>query len=125
MTFNSLIDVCVRCGEMNHAWSLFAEMQEATIQPDNFTYSTLIKGIKNFGGTDARGHFELEKAFRLLDQIKQRGTLKPDEILYNCLIDACVRFHDINRAVAVFNEMQMARIEPSSVTFGILIKAYG
>lgn len=51
--------------------------------------------------------------------------MKPDEILYNCLIDACVRFHDVHRAVAVFQEMQFSNIKPSSVTYGILIKAYG
>ena len=46
VTYNSLIDVCVRCDKMNSAWGLLSEMQESNIVPDNFTYSTLIKGIK-------------------------------------------------------------------------------
>jgi len=45
--------------------------------------------------------------------------------LYNCLIDACIRLKDFHRAVSVFNEMAMSSIKPSSVTYGILIKAYG
>lgn len=98
-------------------------MQAAEILPDNFTYSTLIKGLKcdhrNFSMRN------LDKAFMLLDQMKKQSQVKPDEILYNCLIDACVRFRDVNRAVAVFQQMSMEGVRPSAVTYGILIKAYG
>lgn len=57
--------------------------------------------------------------------MKKTNSVQPDEVLYNCLIDACVRFRDVNRAVAVFHEMQLAGVKPSAVTHGILIKAYG
>jgi pentatricopeptide repeat domain-containing protein 1 len=119
-----MIDVCVRCDQMDKAWNLLNEMQtEGKLQPDNFTYSTIIKGIK----CDSRNFStrNLDKAFMLLDQMKLQNQVKPDEILYNCLIDACVRFKDVNRAVAVFHQMGMEKIRPSSVTYGILIKAYG
>ena len=60
ITFNSLIDACVRAGVKDKAWSLLGEMKEKDIQPDNFTYSTLIKGIKN------ETHiYELDKALQL------------------------------------------------------------
>ena len=122
VTYNSLIDVCVRCDQLESGWALLSEMQEQKICPDNFTYSTLIKGIK---ANNHSSQHDLEKAFHLLAQMKSRGQVKPDEILYNCLIDVCVRFHDLHRAVSVFHEMNIANIKPSSVTFGILIKAYG
>jgi len=126
VTYNSLIDVCVRCDQMPRAWSLLGEMQENNIHPDNFTYSTLIKGIKAHSyHNGSSNQQDLERAFSLLEQMKRQSLVKPDEILYNCLIDACVRFNDLHRAVAVYNEMQMANIKPSSVTYGILIKAYG
>lgn len=47
VTYNSLIDACVRSNRMSHAWTLLNEMQEQNIHPDNFTYSTLIKGIRS------------------------------------------------------------------------------
>lgn len=129
VTYNSIIDACVRCNKMHSAWSLLAEMQANQITPDNFTYSTLIKGIRAENNSQQAGVIsnpqELERAFTLLESMKQGGQVRPDEILYNCLIDACVRFHDANRAVAVFHEMQLSGIKPSSVTYGILIKAYG
>lgn len=124
VTFNSLIDACVRSGGMDKAWGLFSKMQDHGVVPDNFTFSTLIKGIKP-SRNSRRDTNDLDRAFNLLEQIKDNGEAKPDEILYNCLIDACIRLREINRAVAVFNEMEMSDVKPSAVTYGILIKAYG
>ncbi len=131
VTYNSLIDVCVRCNKIHKAWSLLKEMFEGdadTPKPDNFTFSTLMKGIKPddlycFGPSNNMS--ELNKAFTLLNELKQRGYVKPDEILYNCLIDACVRFNDLTRAMKVFYQMQEEGISPSSVTYGIIIKSFG
>ena len=66
----------------------------------------------------------------------------PDEVLYNCLIDMCVRFNDIPQAIKLFQSMTTKpgpvstaykrhkhfnppTVRASAVTFGILIKAYG
>jgi len=47
VTYNSLIDACVRNDKMPKAWGLLKEMQnDPHVNPDNFTYSTIIKGIK-------------------------------------------------------------------------------
>ena len=89
VTYNSLIDTCVRCQEMDKAWGLFSEMQDYGIVPDNFTFSTLIKGIKNTKNPK-KDMKDLERAFTLLEQIKESQNASPDEILYNCLIDACI-----------------------------------
>lgn len=97
VTYNSMIDVCVRCGDTEQAWKLLSDMQLNHIHPDNFTYSTLIKGIRAqyshqyIGGVN--NPKDLEKAFYLLDTMKKSNHVQPDEILYNCIIDACVRFH--------------------------------
>lgn len=50
---------------------------------------------------------------------------KPDEILYNCLLDMCVRFRDTRTAMEVFDQMRGFKVKPSSITYGILIKAFG
>ena len=63
ITFNSIIDCCVRCGEMVKATEIFDYMQSKTqdtqndakkspneVSPDLITFSTLIKGhcrVKN------------------------------------------------------------------------------
>ena len=81
VTYNSLIDVCVRCNKIHKAWALLKEMLEGgggshedTPKPDNFTFSTLMKGVKpspdqlNFG--EPYNMNELNKAFSLLNELK-------------------------------------------------------
>jgi pentatricopeptide repeat protein len=46
VTFNSVIEVCVRCGNIDEAWSWLTKMRYSGVSPDNFTLSSLIKGIK-------------------------------------------------------------------------------
>ncbi|KAM3136824.1 hypothetical protein pb186bvf_011083 [Paramecium bursaria] len=122
ISFNSLLDSCVKCNRMNIAWRYFEEMRKQYgIFPDNFTYSILVNGIK----TNHSNRDELLRAITLLEQIQETGQFKPDEILYNSLIDACVKFNEIQKALQLFKEMKQKQIEPSSVTYGILIKAYG
>lgn len=120
ITYNSLMDACVRCDMLEKAWDVMSQMKAQGIKPDNFTYSILIKGIK---------YQDDPTSIAIIDSFTNSEepitSERPDEILYNCLMDACIRLKDINRAVALFNEMQMADIKPSSVTYGILIKAYG
>ena len=100
VTYNSLINVCVRCEKMERAWNVFSQMEESGIESDaiipncksrsyqssvpidyNFTYSTLIKGIK-YTGDRTNDLYNLDRAFKLLERIKEKRG-KPDEVLYN------------------------------------------
>jgi pentatricopeptide repeat protein len=51
ITFNTLIDACVKGDNIELAFKYFSEMKEYNLKPDNFTYSSLIKGIKNYHTT--------------------------------------------------------------------------
>ena len=124
VTYNSLIDVCVRCSNISRAWALLNEMESNGLMPDNYSYSTIIKGLKK-DNSNPDSYLELEKAFDLLKSMKDKGRIKPDEILYNCLMDACIRFGNSQKAEDLFNEMINSEIKASSVTYGILIKSYG
>lgn len=44
VTYNSLLDCCVRCSNMITASRVFDEMTMSTTKPDLITYSTMIKG---------------------------------------------------------------------------------
>lgn len=45
VTFNSLIDCCIRCNSINKAMEIFEEMKLSPTRPDLITYSTMIKGF--------------------------------------------------------------------------------
>jgi pentatricopeptide repeat protein len=118
-------------------------MQQYKIYPDNYTYTTIIKGLnknslmKNPGNNTNTpnnsnnvnpneiifGNIELGLAFQLFNHV--RLTSRPDEILYNCIMDACLRFNKIDKMLEMYENMIKEGIKPSSITCGIVIKAYG
>ena len=143
VTFNSLIDAYVRQNNMNKVFKLISTMQQYHIKPDNFTYTTIIKGlnkdsfstnnninninsfntINNINEYTYKNKDELNLAFQLFEKVKQIS--KPDEILYNCIMDACLRFNKVDKMLELYKEMLDYNIIPSSVTCGIVIKGYG
>ena len=128
VTFNSLIDAYMRQNNMNKVFLLLSKMQQYHIKPDNFTYTTIIKGLNkdSFSSTknnQSNKNNEIDLAFQLFDKVKQIS--KPDEILYNCIMDACLRFNQVDKMLELYKEMLENGINCSSVTYGIVIKAYG
>jgi pentatricopeptide repeat protein len=135
VTFNTMIDVCVRSNKMSQVWKMIDEMRELGIQPDNFTYSTIIKGLnkgscsqfleqgRNLNMNSNEECSGLDLAFKLFENVKRFSA--PDEILYNCIMDACLRFEKIDKMMEVYEDMLINKIKPSSITCGIIIKAYG
>ena len=51
--------------------------------------------------------------------------IKPDEVLFNSLLDGCCRANLIDIGLMVYKNMMSLKIKPSNVTFSILIKIYG
>merc|ERR1719265_2203538 len=124
VTYNSIIDVAVRCSERELAENLLNQMMEevegsnsneAAPQPDLITFSTLLKGYCHAG--------QMTKAMRIADTIKERG-LRCDELVYNTLIDGCVKTNDLVMGIAFFQEMAQAGVQPSAITHSILLRLY-
>merc|ERR1719158_2615531 len=57
--------------------------------------------------------------------MKSLGDLKPDEIMYNSVLDGCAKQQSVDDALAVLEEMQEAGITPSNYTLSILVKVLG
>ena len=141
VTFNTLIDVYVSQKNMEKVLQTVNLMQKYKIFPDNYTYTTIIKGLnknslpKNTNNVNTPintkvsssaqlfSNMELDLAFKLFNHV--RIISKPDEILYNCIMDACLRFNKIDKMLEMYEEMIKNGIKPSSITCGIVIKAYG
>ena len=47
---------------------------------------------------------DIEKAFILFEEYKKIN--QPDQIIYNCLLDACVNAGDIDRAYKLLEEIK-------------------
>lgn len=150
VTYNSLLDCCVRCDNMKQAQTLFNEMKQGFqvqnpdgtfttkklhIKPDLITFSTLIKGYckerfnkseqyDSYGESKYGSTSSLQKAFEML-KIMEKEKIKPDEVLFNSLLDGCCKSNEIDLALTVYKAMREQHIKPSNVTFSILVKIYG
>lgn len=121
ITYNSIMDICVKNKRLSLALSYLQEMSSLGVSPDEFSYSIILNGIK---------HSKVSKdvysnTISRLEDMVQKGTLKPDEIFYNCLIDLTTKYNDISKAESVYSTMKSNSIAPSVITYGLLIKAYG
>ncbi len=125
ITLNTIIDMLVESGDFTLAWKYYEDMErDFLIEPDIFTYSTLLKSIKNFQPDEEN----IEKVFEILKMVKLSKTngLKPDEIFYNCILETCVKYNKMEAAEFVFNDMrEFALVTPSYITYSIMIKGFG
>lgn len=117
IAYNSIIDVCIKCSDVQAAEDIFREMimPGSNVQPDLITYSTLLKGYCQVGN--------LDKALQVAETIKACG-LKCDELVYNTLMDGCVKANDLSAGVGLFAEMMQSGMRPSSITHSIFLRLY-
>jgi pentatricopeptide repeat protein len=117
ITYNSIIDVCIKCSDVQTAEELLREMLApgSQLEPDLITYSTLLKGYCHVG--------DLDKALQVAETIKACG-LKCDELVYNTLMDGCVKANDLSAGIGLFAEMTQGGMRPSSITHSILVRLY-
>ncbi len=122
ITINTAIDILIKGNEIKRAWALFDNMKEEFgLEPDKFSYSTIIKALKYELDSS-----KLERAFGILEYLKEKSsTAANDEIIFNCLIDVCLKLNLIEKAEKVFREMKEIGVPPSKITYAIMIKGYG
>jgi pentatricopeptide repeat protein len=114
IVYNTLIDACARVGRMEHVPKLLEDMKSLAIEPNLITYSTMIKGHSNSG--------DVQAAFASLDKMKQETSLKPDEIMYNSLLDACAQQSLSSEGLRLLDEMQSNGVKPSNYTLSVVVK---
>ncbi len=115
VTYNTLIDSYFRQKKFNQAWILFDLLKKSDKKPDNFTYTSMINGIKSMDNPD------LNRAFQLFNEYKQIS--QPDQIIYNCLMDACINARNIDKAYEVLIQMKNdPTVCLDEISFNTLIK---
>merc|ERR1719443_2269267 len=94
------------------------DMRERKIAPNVITFSTMIRGFCRKGDVPA--------ALTCLDELyRERPRLKPDEIVYNTLLEGCAKANLVTEAERIFSEMQREGLRPSSYTLTVIVKLLG
>ena len=121
VVFNSLMDLSVKKERLPCALELFTEMQQMDISPDGFTYSILLNGLKQ---SEASASL-IKTTLLSIKKILLISTFKLDEVFFNSVLDVCSKYEMYSLMDYFYRQMKAKRIGESSITFGILIKAYG
>lgn len=116
-TYNMLCDACTTNSQMDRIPMLIAHMKKSGVTPNLITFSTLLKGHCQKG--------DMQAAFEILTQMRKTTDLKPDEIMYNTLLDGCGTHGMINEGKNVFIQMEKEGIKPSNYTLSVLVKLMG
>lgn len=122
ITINTCLDILIKAGEIDKAWETFETMEDKyEVKPDKYSYSTIIKALKYKPDNN-----KLNIAYGIIEFIKnQEDSASNDEIVFNCLIDVCIKLEEIEKAENLFKEMKKYNVEPSKITYAIMIKGYG
>jgi len=111
--YNCLLNVCVSVGEMKRAVGLMQDMR-AIGALDVITYNTLLKGYANIG--------DLVGARRVIKDMIHDGH-QPNDISFNCLINAAVCVGNVAEAWEIVNEMEACGVGVDNYTISIMMKA--
>ena len=65
---------------------------------------------------------DVQTGFRILRRMKEESGARPDEIMYNTLLDGCVRGNLADEGLKLLEEMQSEGVKPSNYTLSILVK---
>jgi len=111
----TFIKSLLAANDFDGAATVLSEMATSSgVKPDLITYSTVIKAYADAG--DVRG------GLQILQQMMQ-GALKPDEILFNCLLAGCSVFPmKSDDIMQTFQTLMGFGMRPSTTTLSIVLK---
>merc|ERR1719487_1985239 len=114
ITFNTIMDACARTGHMESLPKVLQDMKQHHVDPNIVTYSTIIKGHCQAG--------DVQMGFSVLKEMQRDTRLKPDEIMYNSLLDGCAQNNLFDEGEELLKEMLAQGIVPSNFTLSIMVK---
>merc|ERR1719253_2458541 len=87
------------------------------VEPDVVSYSTIVKGYCNSGC--------LDRALKVVQDMRARGKHAPDEVMYNSLLGGCAKEHRPDEALELLKDMKKFNVAPSNYTLSMLVKLMG
>lgn len=111
--YNCVLDVCVCVGDMKRAKKLIEQMKE-TCHIDIITHNTLLKGYCN-----AR---DISGAKAWLQEMERSGN-PPNDVSYNCLINAAISTGRFDDAWETVTMMQQNNVPVDHYTISIMMKS--
>mmetsp|Transcript_95487 Transcript_95487/g.269879 ORF Transcript_95487/g.269879 Transcript_95487/m.269879 type:complete len:630 (-) Transcript_95487:91-1980(-) len=113
-TYNGLVGAFSESGLVDRVNVLFSQMKSEGLTPTVCTWSRLAKGYCLRG--------DVKKAVEIMEQMRSSTGLKPDEIFYNTLLDACAEQGLVADGLGLLERMEREGVPASKYTLSILAK---
>lgn len=112
-----LIVMLGKCKQPEKAHELFQAMVDEGCVLDCESYTALLSAYSRSG--------LLDKAFSLLEEMKNTPSCQPDVQTYSILIKSCLQVFAFDKIQSLLSDMTNRGIKPNTVTYNTLIDAYG
>ncbi|KAL9229643.1 hypothetical protein vseg_005090 [Gypsophila vaccaria] len=111
-TYNALIDMYCKCGEMRSARMLFETMPEK----DTVSWNSLVTGLAQNGHN--------RESIALFDRMIA-AQVKPDNVTFLGVLSACCHTGLLDESMRIFDMMAKHGLKPGSVHYAIMIDLLG
>ncbi|KAA8545262.1 hypothetical protein F0562_020046 [Nyssa sinensis] len=109
----SLVDMYAKCGHLDMAWEVFEKMRRKKV----FSWNAMIGGLAMHG--------RAEDAIELFLKM-QREKLKPDDITFVAILNACAHAGLVDKGLKYLNSMeQVYGVEPTVEHYGCVVDLLG
>lgn len=106
-----------KCKQPKKAYELFQAMSDEGCGINSESYTALLSAYSRSGVFD--------KAFYLLEEMKNTPDCLPDIHTYTILIKSCLHAFAFDKVQVLLSDMATQGIKPNTVTYNVLIDAYG
>ena len=106
----ALLDACMRSKKIEIAESVFDELFNGLLFPDEVTFAVMLRG---YGGQDPPRWTAISNAIATME--KDYG-ISASTLTYNALLEVCSKTNDITRGKEIIARMVAAGIEPDDFT---------
>ena len=120
ITYNTLMDICVKVEKMKEALKIVEEMQQDDLSPDAFTYSIILNGLKISNSNSNVVRNSLNRIYKVVEN----EEILVDEVFFNSVLDICHKYEFTQVSFKFHSLMKKLNVKESSTTYGILIKCY-
>ncbi|KAG9130087.1 hypothetical protein Leryth_012833 [Lithospermum erythrorhizon] len=114
-TFNKLICVLCKKGDVQESERLFSKVLKRGVTPNLFTYNIFIQGLSKFGLFD--------QASKMFDELLKEVST-PDTVTYNTLISGLCKHSKVEEAESYMHKMINCGLEPDAFTYNAIINGY-
>jgi pentatricopeptide repeat domain-containing protein 1 len=112
--YNAAIRVCAEACDLQRAFKLLEEVEEAGIERTEVTYGTLMTACERVGC--------MESASKVFRKLRDDGIV-PNEIIYGAAISCCRKSKQSERALLLLRKMIKEGLSPNTATFNTVLMA--